>query len=323
MKKILIIQTAFIGDVILATSLVETLYHGKDKVLIDLVVRKGNESLLKGNPHVNRVLVWDKKKSKYLSLIDVSQEIRAEEYDAVINLQRFFSAGFLMIRSRAKVKYGFKTGWWSLFYTKSYKHVIGNGKHEIERNFELIKELGEFELKKPALFPTDFDQEEVRRLNITKPYVVMAPSSVWFTKQLPENKWVELIAAISSEQEICLVGAPSDKELLDRIIKQSQRPGIHNLCGQLGLLSSAFLMSGAKMNYVNDSAPLHLASAMNAPVSAYFCSTIPAFGFGPLSDHSRIFEVKETLSCRPCGLHGHKACPLGHFDCGNKISVSA
>jgi heptosyltransferase-2 len=78
-------------------------------------------------------------------------------------------------------------------------------------------------------------------------------------------------------------------------------------------------MKEAAMNYVNDSAPMHFASAVNAPVTAVYCSTIPAFGFGPLSDKSFIVEIEEPLDCRPCGLHGYRACPRGHFHCAYKI----
>jgi heptosyltransferase-2 len=60
---------------------------------------------------------------------------------------------------------------------------------------------------------------------------------------------------------------------------------------------------------------------MNAPVTAFFCSTIPDFGFGPLSDDATILQTKENLSCRPCGLHGHKECPEGHFKCGFGIEI--
>ena len=79
-------------------------------------------------------------------------------------------------------------------------------------------------------------------------------------------------------------------------------------------------MQTAVMNYVNDSAPMHFASAVNAPVTAVYCSTIPAFGFGPLSDKHFIIETLEPLNCRPCGLHGYRACPLGHFHCAKKIT---
>jgi heptosyltransferase-2 len=67
---------------------------------------------------------------------------------------------------------------------------------------------------------------------------------------------------------------------------------------------------------------MHLASAVNAPVTVFYCSTVPDFGFGPLSDNSHIREVTEALECRPCGLHGFKNCPQGHFDCALKIDIS-
>ena len=70
------------------------------------------------------------------------------------------------------------------------------------------------------------------------------------------------------------------------------------------------------MNYVLDSAPLHICSAMNAPTTAIFCSTAPQFGFGPLAEGAIILETKLDLDCRPCGKHGHKECPKGHFRCG-------
>ncbi|MGH2566186.1 MAG: glycosyltransferase family 9 protein, partial [Ginsengibacter sp.] len=86
--------------------------------------------------------------------------------------------------------------------------------------------------------------------------------------------------------------------------------------------SSVALMKNAVMNYTNDSAPLHFASAVDAPVTAIFCSTVPAFGFYPLSLKSFIVETKQTLACRPCSLHGLKACPLGHFKCAHTIETS-
>jgi heptosyltransferase-2 len=80
-------------------------------------------------------------------------------------------------------------------------------------------------------------------------------------------------------------------------------------------------MKHAKMNYANDSAPTHLASAVNAPISTVFCSTLPAFGFTPLSSDSHIIEYDGELDCRPCGIHGHRTCPEKHFKCGNEIKT--
>jgi heptosyltransferase-2 len=143
---------------------------------------------------------------------------------------------------------------------------------------------------------------------------------VWFTKQWPAENWVKLIQQIAPETIICLLGAPEDRAVNEAIAQGSGHPQVQVLAGSLSLLQSAALMAGAKMNYVNDSAPLHLASAMNAPVTAIYCSTVPAFGFGPRSSNSRIVQSAEMLDCRPCGLHGFKACPKGHFRCA-EISV--
>ena len=93
------------------------------------------------------------------------------------------------------------------------------------------------------------------------------------------------------------------------------------MAGRLSFLQSAAMMKTAVMNYVNDSAPLHFASAVNAPVTAIFCSTVRAFGFTPLSERSFIVETTSALPCRPCGLHGKKECPLQHFKCGYSIEI--
>ncbi|HRD40922.1 MAG TPA: glycosyltransferase family 9 protein, partial [Bacteroidia bacterium] len=119
-----------------------------------------------------------------------------------------------------------------------------------------------------------------------------SPSSVWFTKQLPESKWIELINLLSSDVTVYLLGAKGDVEFCNRIKSQDSRANTKVLAGELNLLQSAALMKDAQMNYVNDSAPLHLCSAMNAPVTSFFCSTVPAFGFTPLSDQTKIVEVK-------------------------------
>lgn len=102
MKKILVIQTAFIGDVVLATAVVEKLKQYLPDTQIDFLVRKGNESLLANNPHIATVLIWNKKEKKTTNLFRTLQQIRKNNYDLVINLQRFFSTGFITAFSAAK-----------------------------------------------------------------------------------------------------------------------------------------------------------------------------------------------------------------------------
>lgn len=321
MNKILVIQTAFIGDVILATAVLEKLHAFYPNAQLDFLVRQGNDSLLADHPFVNQTLVWQKKEDKYKNLFKLAKYVRRQQYDYVINLQRHAGSGFITWRSGAKHKIGFKANPLSFFYTQKFPHQIGNGQHEVERNQLLISSLTDEQYALPKLYPSTKNYDTVKVLNLDDKYIVMAPSSVWFTKQLPKQKVIELIQKQDKNLQICLIGAPSDLAYCQSILTESKHPKVINLCGQLNLLDSAALIQKAEMNYVNDSAPLHIASAMNAKVTAYFCSTIPNFGFGPLSENSTIKEVSKPLECRPCGIHGHKVCPKGHFKCGVDIEV--
>jgi lipopolysaccharide heptosyltransferase II len=318
--KILVIQTAFIGDVILATPVIEKLHQYFPDARIDFLLRKGNEGLLAGHPYLNKVLVWDKKTSKLSNLNQIIADVKREKYDKVINLHRFGSSGLVTLFSGAAEKIGFHKNPFAFCYTKKVRHDIGNGKHEVERNIELIADFTDNKKTMPRLYPSAKDIEQVKQYK-TKPYICVAPSSVWFTKQLPEHKWIEFLDAINGRYKVYLLGAAGDKELCNQIIASSRNKEIENLAGKLSFLQSASLIQDAVMNYVNDSAPMHIASAVNAPVTAVFCSTIQAFGFGPLSDKSFVVETEEKLDCRPCGLHGYKACPKGHFKCAETIKV--
>ena len=317
MEKILIIQTAFIGDVVLATSLIESIKSSEKDYSVDFLVRKGNESLLENNPHIGRVLIFDKNQKKYENMFRLIRDIRSSSYDFIINVQRFLTTGIITALSGAVIKIGFKKNPLSFVFNHAVAHHIelkAGGPHEIERNFELLKPIGDFHLKKPRLYPSPTDFQIVPD---NKNFICIAPSSVWFTKQFPISKWIELIGYIPPEFKIIFLGAKSDWERCEEILKRTNRKNLENHAGKYSFLQSAALIAKAKMTFTNDSAPLHFASAVNAPVTAVFCSTVPEFGFGPLSEKSYLLEVEENLDCRPCGLHGKKACPKGHFKCAD------
>lgn len=318
MNRILIIQTAFIGDVILATPVISALREKYPKAHITFLVRRGNEGLLANNPHLNEILIWDKRKSKYLNLLKMATAIRRKRFDAVYNLHRFGSSGFLTWASGAKIRTGFNKNPFSFGYTAQKPHTIGDGTHEIQRNLSLLED--QPELRRPQVFPSEKDQQAVVHYLVPK-FVCIAPASVWFTKQYTSEGWTDLCNHIPRDTRIYLIGAPGDVAFCETIQSASSHPDITILAGKLSLLQSAALMKNACMNYLNDSAPLHLASAVNAPVRAVFCSTVPDFGFGPVSENSRVVERKQELYCRPCGLHGYKKCPEGHFKCARDIET--
>lgn len=303
---------------ILATAAISEAKRLFPDAKIDVIVKQGNESLLRGNPHINEVFVFDKSNGKIKELRRFRKIFKSASYDITFNFHRFGSSGILTYLSGAKKRYGFKKNPFSFLFTKSFEHQIGDGTHEVTRNMSMLFEFGASDQVKPQLFPAIKDWEITKRFKSTS-YYCIAPASVWFTKQLPAEKWVELIKKLGSDSPIYLLGAPNDSALCSEIIEQSKVAHVYNLAGTLSLLESASLIADAKRTFVNDSAPLHIASSMNAPVTAFFLSTVTAFGFGPLSDDATIKEV-HGLSCKPCGLHGHAKCPLNHFDC-SKIEI--
>lgn len=323
MQRILVIQTAFIGDVVLATGLLEKLHLHFPNGIIDIAVRKGNEGLFTDHPFLQTIHIWDKRKNKYKHLLQLLFAIRKQKYDLVVNVQRYTATGFLTAFSGARKTIGFDRNPLSFLFTHKVPHHFsgeGDAVHEIQRNHALIRSITDDEAAKPKLYPSITDHERVAVYQ-HKSYICIAPASVWFTKQYPAERWVELIRKLPQQYAVYLLGAPGDRLLCSSIEKQCERPLI-NLAGELSFLSSAALMKNAVMNYVNDSAPMHFASSVNAPVTAVYCSTIPAFGYGPLSDRSFVIETPVTLSCRPCGLHGHAQCPEGHFNCAKHIHTA-
>lgn len=321
--KFLIVQTAFIGDVVLATPLVEKLHRFYPEAEIDFLVRKGNEALLAGHPFVRKTWIWNKGKKKYRSLLAITAQLRRERYDWVINCQRFMASGLLTVFSGARHSVGFRKNPVSWLFSRRLPHLFGTTAHpihEAERNLSLITHLTDPSFEPPRLYPSPRDVEKVEKLAPhSNRYVCIAPTSVWYTKQFPAHKWVELIGQIPAHCTVFLLGGPGDVSACADIAAAARHPDIQNLAGQLSFLESAALMRGAQLNYVNDSAPLHLASAVDAPVVAVFCSTLPAFGFTPLSSWHAVVQTAVPLSCRPCGLHGRSTCPQGHFDCAETI----
>lgn len=258
--KFLVIQTASIGDVILATALIEKLHDTYPDAEIDFLIKKGYENLFSSHPFLNELIVWNKKNDKYRNLFQILKRIRGRKYDAVVNVQRFAATGLLTAFSKAKMKIGFDKNPFSCFFNKKVKHIIGDGRHEVQRNQELIADITDGVPAKPRLYPTEQDFDNVKQFK-TREYICIAPCSLWFTKQMPEEQWTKFAASLPKGLKVFLLGGKDDNDICERIRVRSENEDITNLSGQLSLLRSAALMRDAKMNFVNDSSPMHLAAS--------------------------------------------------------------
>ena len=328
-RKILIVQTAFIGDVVLTLPLVQVLKRQFPNSAIDMVVSPRASGLLENHPDIRKVHIYDKRGSDsgIVGILAMMQRIRHERYDLAIVPHRSFRSALLVWLSRIprRVSFNRSAGWFLYTSTVSYERSL----HEVERNLRLLKAIGVTwrgrEL--PDLYPDEEDRVRVGKLLVeheignAERLVAVAPGSAWNTKRWPKERYVRLIQLLIHEDyEIVLVGGQEDAGLCEEIVRDVRMKEVYSAAGKLTLLQSAELLRRAKVLITNDTAPMHIAVAMRTPVIAIFGPTVPEFGFAPYGDHDRIVQVK-GLSCRPCSIHGTKTCPIGTFECMLDIDV--
>lgn len=324
MKKILVIQTAFLGDVLLATAIIEKLTLFYPDAELHFMLRKGNENLLLTNPKVTKLWIWDKQNAKYKHWWQLLKSVRVQAFDLIVNLQRYWSTALFTLLARAKYTLGFRTTLLSLAYDRSVKFVKKN-RHELQRNQDLIIHLTDENFCYPKLYPNLADKQKAEKIaTLPRPYITISPVSLWPTKTYPIAKWAEFLKQISRKMSVYFLGSLADAPIAEQIILASENNNLQmkNCCGELALIPSGVLMQGAQMNYTLDSAATHLATAMQAPVSSLFLSTSPIFGFAPAGKHAYVVESNAKLPCKPCTNHGRKSCPKGHFRCAYTLNSS-
>jgi heptosyltransferase-2 len=312
----LVIQTAFLGDVVLTTPLLSALAaeHGA----LDVVTTPLAAPLLETHPAVASVIPYDKrgKDRGWSSLVDFARRLKAGRYTRAYLPHRSLRTAALAVLARIPARVGFK-GTWSFLYTESLpKPRTG---HEADRLLALAN--GAPGVYRPQLRPTADDAAAAAAL-AEAPFVALAPGSIWGSKRWPY--YAELACRLSERIAVVVVGGPADVGLGEEIERAAQgrtgRQRVVNACGKLTLRQSAALIGRAQLLVTNDSAPLHLATAMGTPIVALFGPTATEFGFGPLRGGDVALGL-DGLLCRPCSAHGPPGCPLGHHRCMRDLTV--
>jgi heptosyltransferase-2 len=327
-KRLLVFQTAFLGDVILTLPMIQTLKRHFPSALIDVVTTPQAAPLLR-HPAISSVIVYDKRKSQkgLNGIASISRYLRSQKYDAAIVPHRSFRSAVVVALSGIPVRIGFSTASGKYFYTA----IVGyeKNRHEIERNMMLLSPLHIPSDRKelPSLFPSDSDIRAVDKFlfqrEILKEHsmVAIAPGSVWNTKRWLAERYAALSLMLArSGQQVFVIGGETDRELGAAIREAAKHKNVHDVTGTLTLLESAELIRRCKVLVTNDSAPLHIGVAMKIPVAAIFGATVPEFGFAPYGENDIVVETK-GLRCRPCAIHGGDVCPIGTFECMKAIEA--
>ncbi len=321
-KRILIIQTAFLGDVILTLPLVQVLKQNLHDSKIDFLCIPSTAVLFKHNPLISKLIIYNKRGGD--SFRRIKKEVK-HKYDIVISPHRSVRSSLIAYFSKARKRISFDKSSFNFFFTDKVRYV--SGIHEIQRNLSLLRPLGidESNIVKPELF-LDIDERSKianmftdEKINKSDDLVAIAPGSVWFTKRYPKEKFAELLNLLkNTNSKIFLIGGEADSELGKFLISNYENKNIINTIGKLSILESAELIQRCRVLLTNDSAPLHIANSVGTKVISLFGATIPQFGFFPYGENDIILET-EGLACRPCTIHGGKTCPINTFICMHNI----
>jgi len=317
---LLVVQTSFLGDVVLTTPLFAALRRRLAPRRLVVLVRPEAVPLVAGHPDVDAVLVDDKRgrDAGLLGLLGTARRLRRERFDLAVSPHRSLRTALLLAAARIPGRVGFAGRAGALLYHQRVPR--DRRRHDVERNLALVAAFGD-ETEAAALHvpvaPDAAARAEALLPPGTGPLVGVAPGSVWPTKRWTADGFAAVVAGLAADGARCvLLGAPAEAALAEQIRARSGG-GATVLAGRTDLATLVAVIDRLALLVANDSAPMHVACARGVPVVAVFCATTPALGYGPWGARATVIEA--DLDCRPCARHGGRSCPRGTEDCMHLI----
>lgn len=321
--KILLVQTSFLGDTILSSPVVAGLKKIYPQAELWMLTTPAGAELVGCDPLLAGMLLFDKRgRDRGLwGLLSRAAELRSLRFDRAYSLHRSYRTALLLWLARIPQRIGFSNARLSFLY--HHRRLRQREQHEVLRNLSLLA--GELDVQgadqELRVFPAPHAElpAQVRDLLAAQQsYVVIAPGSHWETKRWHADGFKAVAQALAADGlKTVLIGRAEEAGLGAAI---ENGISVVNLIGRTSLPETAAVISTAALMICNDSMVLHLASAFKVPTVVVFCSTIPGFGFGPWRNRARVVE-KTDLSCKPCGRHGHRRCPLGTEACMREVDA--
>jgi heptosyltransferase-2 len=325
-EKILVIQTAFLGDAVLTLPMIQKLKELNSDSTIDVLCIQASKEIFQLSPFINEVIVIDKKgeHKSFFGLLKFIRQIRAEGYNKIYSPHRSFRTSILVLQSGVKETFGYSNS--SMFHV--YKHITEYvpNHHEVQRNLDLIG----YDYQKtgwrilPELSIPESSERKVKDFfesnNIKTNFAVLAPGSIWNTKKYPIEYYEQVIKyLIELGLKVIIIGSKQEEDI-GKLLELKFSGNLISAAGSMTITESIALLKQSKILISNDSAPTHLGVCTDIPVLTLYCSTVPDFGFYPYNKKSRWLSYSD-LDCKPCGIHGYDKCPLKHFQCGYKLDA--
>lgn len=327
-QKILMIKMRYIGDTVLVTPLIKAFKTAMPRAQIDLLLNKETAGIVKGHPQIDNILAFDYDRSKkdYRYFIKFLFDIRSYGYDMVLDLTRNDRSALFTFVTGAPYRIGYEGA--SFFQQKAYTHQVScrfGEIHTVDHHLQMARSLGlPANDPHPDLTVSNAGIQRIRTLieeaglNSAAPYVLIHPGARRWYKSWPPDRFARIADVILKHYpvQVVLSGGPGDEETCKTIASQ-MRKSAFNLCGRIQLDQLPALIGQSALLIGNDSAPIHIATAVKTPVVALFGPT-KWEAWQPRRTHDKILSV--AYSCRPCG-HSRPDCPLGDTYCMSTITV--
>ncbi len=304
-NRVLVVETAFPGDAVIATAVAEEIKRLQPETTITYLVRPEVADLIRCAPAIDEVKSFDKYGSDtgVEGIKRMAGELTEGAYDVAFVLNPSTRNSALIERSHIP----------NIRFLDD-QHLAGRPRSEVFISI-LSQDYQGFSGKTlPRLAPPMING----KFNLPSEYIVVAPGSVWATKCWGAERFQSVVATFE-EQSIpsVIIGAINDHQR--GAIVASGNALCVDLTGQTSFVEAASIIACAQVVIANDSAPVHIATAVRTPVVAIFGPTVSEFGFAPPSEWGAV--VESEVWCRPCTSHGPEVCPIHTHDCMKRISV--
>lgn len=315
-RRLLVVQTSFLGDVVLTTPLLTALHERVEPRRLAVLVRPEAVPLVEGHPDVDAVLIDDKRGRDrgVRGLWRTARRLRRERFDLAVSAHRSWRTALLLAAAGIPRRVGFAAARGARLY---HVRVPRDRRvHDVLRNLALVAPFGGA-LRPPRLHLPVAPAAAARAAALLPegpgPLVGLAPGSVWATKRWTAAGFGAVAAGLAADgARVVLLGAAGDRARCDRVAAHAGGRATV-LAGRTDVATLVAVVDRCALLVANDSAPMHVACARDVPVVAVFCATTPQLGYGPWGPRGTVVEA--DLACRPCAPHGGRRCPRGTDDC--------
>ena len=322
MRNVLIIKLRYIGDVLLATLTVRAIKAARPDVRVTMMVNRGTEDVLSGNPDIDEIVILDK--GSLAAQFQLIAGLRRRRFDTVIDLTDGDRAAFLSWISGAPVRIGFNDEhrWRGRFYTRVVQPAPGV-QHRIDRDLEALKPMSiQADSRDPQLWLTPEDANSADQLldqlcaQRAQSIVILQPGARYWFKAWPPERFAELADRLTFQYGCqVLIGGSRQEGDLAQEIRQMAKSSPIIMAGRTTIKQFAAIAKKSALFVGNDSGAMHIASAVGTPVVALFGPSSP-LEWGPRGGATEV--IYKGLDCRTCF---HPTCQRGAQNCMKLIAV--